>query len=117
MRLKQWIVEQLTAYPTLADKTNVVFSIAWRLNGSDGPDENAPSFHATAYGSVAVNFDPDAPYTPYDQLTQEQVLSWVKDALGTEQVSAYETSIDAQLDDLANPKQIVNPLPWSINNG
>ena len=107
---KQWLIEQLVSYPVLGEKTNVVFSIAWRLNGTDGVNT------ATVYGSLNVTFDPEAPYTPYDQLTNDQIIGWVKSELGEELVLAYEANINAQLYNLANPTQVVLPLPWTISN-
>jgi hypothetical protein len=58
---------------------------------------------------------PGAGYIPYEDLTEEVVLGWVKDSLGSEVVSQTETSIDAQA--LANKQAIENPTvesgkPW-----
>ncbi len=58
---------------------------------------------------------PGGDYIPYENLTEEVVLSWVKDSLGPEVVSQTEASIDAQA--LANKQAIENPpvesgKPW-----
>jgi hypothetical protein len=58
---------------------------------------------------------PGTGYIPYEDLTEEVVLSWVKDDLGAGVVLQTETNIDAAA--LANKEAIVNPplksgVPW-----
>ena len=102
-----WGVVQMDAYPELDGKTDVVFTVHWNLTGSDG------TYTGYVYGSVGVTLDPDAPYTPYDQLTQEQVVGWVQAALGEEQVAAYEANVAKQIEDQINPPVVTPPLPWA----
>lgn len=75
----------------------------WQVNKASG--ENI----ATSYGTVS--FTPDASaegYTAYDALTEDVVVGWVKDSLDTE---ALEASLDASLEEQANPSVIVGK-PW-----
>lgn len=58
---------------------------------------------------------PETGYIPYEDLTEEVVLSWVKDDLGAGVVLQTETNIDAAA--LANKEAIVNAplksgMPW-----
>jgi len=106
MTTKTWLVEQMSAYPQAEGKTNVVFLVAWRLNGTDG------TYNATCYGTVSVTYVAGAPYTPYADLTQAQVIGWVKDAMGADQVAAYEANIDKQIANQVNPPVVNPPLPW-----
>ena len=55
---------------------------------------------------------PGSGHIPYDELTKEVVLGWVKDAIGAEIVSQTETEIDAMV--AANKEAIENP---SVENG
>lgn len=102
-----WVVEQMSAYPQAEGETDVVFSVAWRLNGTDG------TYNATCYGSVGVTYVEGAPYTPYANLTQEQVIGWVQSALGAEQVARFESYIDTQIANQINPPVVNPPLPWA----
>jgi len=106
MTTKTWIIEQMSAYPEAAGQTNVVFLVAWRLNGTDG------TYNATCYGTVGVTYVAGSPYTPYANLTQAQVVGWVKTALGANQVAAYEASIDSQIANQIHPPVVNPPLPW-----
>jgi len=102
-----WIAEQLDCYPEKDGKTDVVFTVHWRLNGTDGTNT------ATVYGSVGLTYEPGQPYTPYEDLTQAQVIGWVQDALGSEQVQALTDNVAAQLAAIANPPVVAPPLPWA----
>jgi hypothetical protein len=107
MTTKTWVIEQMTAYPQAHGQADVVFLVAWRLNGVDG------AYNATCYGTVGVTYVAGSPYTPYYDLTEAQVIGWVKTALGAEQVAGYEASIDSQIASQIYPT-IVNPnLPWT----
>jgi hypothetical protein len=101
-----WRVEQMECYPQHEGHTDVVFTVHWRVNAADG------NHNATSYGSVGVTLEPDADFTPYDNLTQSQVIGWVKDALGEEQVTRIETALDGQIADQINPPVVRPALPW-----
>jgi hypothetical protein len=102
-----WAVQQLNAYPELDGQTDVVFSVHWQLNGTDG------TYNGSVYGSVGVTLDEGATFTPYASLTQAQVIGWVQDALGEEQVASYEANVAQQIENQINPPVVTPPLPWS----
>ena len=102
-----WSVVQMDAYPELDGETDVVFTVHWQLNGTDG------TYNGSVYGSVGVTLDPDAPFVPYASLTQAQVIGWVQDALGEEQVASYEANVAQQIENQINPPVVTPPLPWS----
>lgn len=106
MNTKIWKIERLTAYPQSQNQTDVVFCIDWRLLGTQD------IYSATCYGQINVEYVPETAYTPYQNLTEAQVLSWVHNAMGPERVLTYEANIDAQLESQVNPVIINLPLPW-----
>lgn len=101
-----WAVVQMDCYPEADGETDVVFTVHWTLTGSDG------TYTGSVYGSQAVTVDPAAPFTPYADLTQDQVIGWVQAAMGAEQVAAYEANIAQQIADQINPPVVTPPLPW-----
>lgn len=101
-----WLVEQMTSYPEKDGYSDVVFTVNWRVNANDG------NYSATTYGSIGVTLDPEAPFTPYAQLTQEQVVGWVQSAMGAEQVAAIEFNLTTQIGNLINPPTVTLPNPW-----
>lgn len=102
-----WNVVQMDAYPEYEGHTDVVFTVHWRCDGTDG--EHA----AGVYGTAGLTLDPEATFTPYADLTEAQVIGWVKDALGEDQVAAYEENVADQIAALANPPVVTPALPWA----
>ena len=104
-----WNITQLDCYPQAEGETDVVFTAHWTLTGDDGEGHVG-----SVYGSVGVTYEAGEPYTPYADLTQEQVVGWVQDALGEEQVAAYEANVAQQIEDQINPPVVTPPLPWAV---
>jgi hypothetical protein len=104
---KTWYINQMDVYPEKNGLTDVVFTVHWSLIGDDGEGHTG-----SAYGSVGVTLDEGGDYTPYDKLTQEQVVGWVKDALGEEQLALLEINIGNQIEEQINPTVITPQLPW-----
>ena len=102
-----WAVVQMDAYPEEDGEQDVVFNVHWTLTGTDG------TYTGSVYGSQGVSIDPDAPFTPYDQLTEAQVIGWVQAAMGPEQVAAYEANVAQQIADQIDPPVVTPPLPWA----
>lgn len=105
----QWTISALNCIPQLGDMTDYCITSHWRCSGTDG------TFTGQCYATVNFEVNPDKPdYTPYEDLTEEQVIAWTQDALGEEQVAAIYTSIDSQIEDQVNPKIVTPPLPWAV---
>jgi len=66
---------------------------------------------AGAYGSIGLG-DPDPDnFTPYDQITKEQAIGWVKDAFGPEKVAEIEAALESQIQEKLNPTYAAG-IPW-----
>lgn len=102
-----WNIVQLDCYPQKDGETDVVFTAHWDLTATEG------EYSGRVYGSVGVSLDAESPFTPYNELTLEQVIGWVQDALGAEQVAAYEANVAQQIADQQNPPVVSLPLPWA----
>ena len=98
-----WIIERLLVKPTEGSLTDVVITADWRCNGTDG------TYSGTCYGSASFQ-PPSGSFTPYDQLTEQQVLDWCF-ANGVDQ-AAIEANVTQQINDQINPPIIAPPLPW-----
>lgn len=102
-----WAIEQLNCYPEKDGHTDVVFTVHWRLNAVNG------EYGASCYGSVGLTYEATQPFTPYDELTQAQVVGWVQSALGAEQVAQMEAALAADIAAQINPPVVSPPLPWA----
>jgi hypothetical protein len=98
-----WLIERLLVKPTEGSNTDVVITADWRCNGSQ------ESFSGTCYGSCSFQ-PPSGSFTPYDQLTEQQVLDWCY-ANGVDK-SAIEANVTLQIENQINPPVVSLPLPW-----
>jgi len=81
-----------------------VFTAHYTVNAADG------TYTAGAYGSVG--FERPETLIAYADLTEEQVIGWVKEALGgDEKVTEIQDALQAQLDEQRNPSK-ASGKPW-----
>ena len=103
-----WKVENLLAMPTLNNLQDVVVSVAFSLTATE--DE----FSATRGDTVNLTYS-DGPFTEFVNLTEAQVLEWVKASIEAEKQRAIEMSLKRQINMLKNPPVTPQPkpLPWN----
>ena len=99
-----WIIERLLVKPTEGSLTDVVITADWRCNGTQD------QYSGTCYGSCSFQ-PPSGSFTPYEDLTQEQVLGWCY-ANGVDQ-TAIEANVTQQIENQINPPVVTLPLPWN----
>ena len=104
-----WAIEWLQCYPQAEGQTDVVFQVGWRCSGVQVDGDN--TYTGTVYSTCAVTYVAGSPYTPYADLTQDQVLGWIW-AAGVDQASA-EAAVTQQIAMQINPPVIQPPLPWA----
>jgi len=107
-----WIIERLLVKPTEGSLTDVVITADWRCNGTEttGTGDTEQTYSGTCYGSCSFAPPTDA-FTPYPDLTQDQVLGWCF-ANGVDK-TAIEANVTAQIQNQINPPVVVLPLPWA----
>ena len=106
-----WRVGVMECYPTYDQNTDVVFTVHWDCLGSE--TVSGSTYNGRVYGATGVTFHSGSDFTPYEDLTQPQVLGWVWDAMGSGSKENYENSVQTQINNLINPPIVTPPLPWS----
>jgi hypothetical protein len=81
-----------------------VFTVHYTVNAEDG------TYSAGAYGSLGLE-RPDE-LVPFDQLTEDIVVGWVKEKFGEEKITEIEEALQAQLDEKHAPSRQAG-VPWS----
>ncbi len=104
MTIFNWQIQSMPAYPQAEGQTDVVFQVNWQCNAND------EGYSANSFGSVPVTYVAGSPYTPYDQLTQEQVWGWINPSIDRPEI---EANLQALIDAQKNPPVVTPPLPWS----
>jgi len=98
-----WIIERLLVKPTEGSLTDVVITADWRCNGTQD------QYSGTCYGSCSFA-PPSGEFTPYEDLTQSQVLNWCYEN-GVDK-TAIEANVTLQIENQINPPVVTLPLPW-----
>jgi hypothetical protein len=98
-----WTVISMDCYPQEGGNIDVVCRVNWECTGTDG------RYSGRVYGTGVVPA-PSGTFTPYDQLTQNQVLGWIW-ANGVDKV-ANEALVASQIQNQINPPVVTPPLPW-----
>jgi hypothetical protein len=100
-----WKISQLDR--SLPD--GMVLTAHWNVSKTDG------AASGSVYGTVSFAAkDPSDPdFIPYDKLTEAQVVGWVKEAMGADQVAAHEAAVQAQIDKQLNPTS-ASGVPWAV---
>lgn len=81
-----------------------VFTVHYTVGADNG------TYTAGAYGSLGLERPDDL--IPFDQLTEEICVSWVKDKLGAEKVAEIEAALQSQIDEKTNPTKAAG-VPWT----
>ena len=100
-----WTVTAMDCYPQAEGETDVVFTVHWTCSGVQD------TYNGSVYSTCGVPA-PTGAFTPYADLTQEQVLGWIW-ANGVDKDSA-EAAVQAQIDAQITPTVVQPALPWAV---
>ena len=101
-----WKVAAMEAAKNEEGLVDVVKTVHYTVDCSDGTE------NIGAYGSIGVPAPDAASFKPYDQLTEEEVIVWVKAQLNVEEV---ETQLANALELKKNPPIVAKDLPWAAS--
>lgn len=99
----EWKIQHLETKPVDGNFTNVVVTAHWMCIGRSNNI-------VTQIAGARSLFSPSNIFTPYEELTKEQVLQWCWDS-GVNKQEA-ETIIEKQIELMTKPSVVVLPLPW-----
>jgi hypothetical protein len=103
MNIYKWVINKLYTIPSDDDLTDIVKVINWTRIAKQG------DINVFCYGCMTCETPSSTDFTAYDDLTYEQVCSWL-DA-GTDVIS-IDLELDKQIENIINPPIVVLPLPW-----
>lgn len=88
----KWSIRLLGSKPASLGEKYFVDLISWSYNASD--DEGN---YAACFGTTQLSQNQNTNFTPLEDLTKEQVIGWLLNALGEQEVNALKASLDTQL--------------------
>jgi len=100
-----WDVVALDATKTVGSLSDVITTVHWTASDSDGDHTGS------AYGSVGLAAADSGSFTAYASVTKDNAVAWAKAAIGSDQVTAIETGIAAQITESKSPTK-TSGVPW-----
>lgn len=99
-------ITNMNCYRNYETVTMLVFDVQWIYKGTNG------EYSSFITGRTNIPYDTNSEYKQYQDLTEEEVLSWIREYEDDSIFSEAETEIADQIDRFTNPP-ILNPkLPW-----
>lgn len=110
-----WKVTNLDCYPKYDQETDVVFTVHWDCLGNIVVGTGSLSgsvYNSRLYGTTGVQYHSGSAFIPYDQLTENVVLGWTFDSMGSGSKANIEAGAISSLYNQINPPVVQPPLPW-----
>ena len=95
-----WNCKTVDVHPQEEGQTDVVYNVHWNVTGVEG------EYSVTNIGTQVVPLSEGGDFIPFEDLTNEIVVEWTKEAMGEENVVNIETSIANQIQDLISPTSV-----------
>ena len=96
------------------DSNKGVVHASWQCKDSEvvGSGDSAVTHTGNVSGMESFNPEPDADgYIAFDDLTEANVIGWVKDLLGSDEVTRVEGKVAAQITESKTPTTSWG-VPW-----
>lgn len=93
----------------LATESDYVVTALYNVSATDG------TYSASLSNSCQFTVDDDKPnYVPYEDLTNDIIIAWVKETLGENGVTSITACLDGQIESQVNPPVTPQntPLPF-----
>ena len=100
-----WSIKSMECVPQTPEGADYVITANWQCFGSE------EAYASVAVGAVSFPVVQGESFTPYSELTEDQVLGWCY-ANGVDK-PAVEASVQEQIDAQKNPPVVTPPLPWA----
>ena len=105
-----WTINPLEAYPTASGEVDVVFTAHWQLHATEEVGET--TYTAQSIGTQGLTYEAGTSFTPFEELTLEQVQGWVENAMGTGSVDNMKAGLATQIANQINPPVVTLQSPW-----
>jgi hypothetical protein len=100
-----WSITALYVEKQEAGFDDVVHISGWLVQDTDGTN-------TAQQGGETELPPPSAPFIPYADLTEAEVIGWVQGVLGAQKVAEIEASLNAQIVYMQAAPIETPPLPW-----
>ena len=100
-----WDVASLDSTKTVGSLSDVITTVHWTASDADGDHTGY------AYGSIGLAEADSGSFTAHASVTKDNAVAWAKAAIGSDEITAIETSIAAQITESKTPT-VSSGVPW-----
>ena len=110
---KTWDIVSMDSAPTEGSLSDVVKTLHWTATGSEtvGSGESAVTYTSYSYGCVGLAAADSSSFTAFGSITKDNAVAWAKAKLGTDEVTAIETALEAEVNAVITPTTGTG-VPW-----
>ena len=110
-----WNVGTLESAPIEGSLTDVVKTVHWTVSAEETVtvDGVETTYTASSYGSVGLEAPDADDYTAFADITLSGAIDWAKAAIGSDEVTAIESGLTANIAEQKTPSIESKPLPWA----
>ena len=100
-----WEVVSYNGTKTVGSLSNVITTIHWTASDSEtvGSGEDAVVHRGSFYGAIGLAAPDSSSFIELGSVTNDNLITWLKAALGSDQVTALETGIATQITESKAP--------------
>jgi hypothetical protein len=102
-----WLISQMVEVPQSEGLQDVVIQITWARDITTIIDDK--QYYARVTGMYSCPPPSGTDFTPYDELTFDQVVGWLEAGMD---VAVIDENLDVQIENQVNPPSVTLPLPW-----
>jgi hypothetical protein len=106
-----WVINEMNVKPSEGNLQDVVININWTRSAVK--EDNTIFYYCTQSGQYFCSIPSGTDFTPYEDLTFDQVCGWLDEGMDVPVIDSY---LDTQIELQINPPVIVLPLPWETPN-
>lgn len=107
----QWKIEQIIGWPQQGVFQDVVTTVQWSYEATDG------QYSAKESGATALQPPTAENFVPLDQLTEQKCVEYVENELQEWFIQDMKTRLKQQIEKQKQAAPVVLPLPWNQVKG
>ena len=94
-----WDVSTVDTYPTKDSKSDVIYTVHWRLTATDdtNKDSDGNFWSSDIYGSQVLDTSDLSSFKAFADVTVSDAQGWVEAAMGADEVTEMKAGLDAQI--------------------
>ena len=107
-----WKVNKMECYPEYNGSSLYVFNVSWKCLSYYNGAEGGPFYGEVDSSTSIPTPDGSSSFTPYDQLSENQVLDWVFANMPNGEKESFETLAKEKVLNQIKPPIVIPPNPW-----